>query len=112
MKNCLKNPATWLFVIMFGWYIVVPVSFIIADKAEERTVVLNDQSRSVFIEWNTKRVRLPAGLTPSALFEENGIVRKNTYLPPGRFIPGLIVIAKDATPQEVALYRQLFPAKS
>ncbi|MDO8560823.1 MAG: hypothetical protein Q7R91_01240 [bacterium] len=116
MRNCLKNPVAWLFitmfVTMFGWYIVVPVSLLIADKAEERVVVLNDQSRSIFIEWDTKRVRLPAGMMPSALFEENGKVRKNTYFPPARFIPKIMVIIKDATPQETALYRQLFPAKS
>jgi len=113
MQGFLKNPALWLFAIMFGLYIVLPTSLLIAliaDKAEKRIVMLDGRSHSIFIEWDTKRVRLPAGTTPSALFEENGKVRKDTYLPPARFIPGVVVL-QDPTPQEAALYRKLFPSK-
>lgn len=113
MKNWLKNPDAilWVFVIAVIAFLILPLTIVITDKTEERVVKLNGQSHSIFINWNTKRVHLPAMIS-CTLFEDGAIIYRIAYLPPARFIPGGMDITNYATPEETTLYRQLFPTKS
>lgn len=97
-----------IIALALGWYGGVPLMFLLLDHAEERVVEVDGNKRTIFIEWDEQRVRLPAGCAPSALFSENGAVRKVTYLPPARFVPGVVTIYKDATISEAKLYDELF----
>lgn len=108
MKRHLKNPGVWLIVFLVLYYGVLPIALLIADNAEERVVMMDGQSRTVFIEWDTSRIRMPVGFVTSVLVEERGRVQRMTYFPPSRFITGIIRVRHEPTADELGLYRALF----
>jgi hypothetical protein len=107
MKKFLKSPTTWLLAIMIGCYICIPLYTLATDTAKEQVVVLDGQNWSVWVEYDTQQIRIPAGVTPSVLYYDNGRVKKNTCLPPARFLPGM-VDKVEANSEETRLYKQIF----
>lgn len=108
MIKWIREPVVWLFLIIILWYGGIPAYMLLTDKAEKQAVQLYGQTRDVYVERDSKRIRIPAGCTPSALFKEGEKIRKATYLPPARFMPGIMEVIKDATCEEIRLYQSIF----
>ncbi len=97
-----------LIISLFVFYFLfLPILTYFIDKigVEEKFVYFEGQHTRIYVQKESKTIRL-TGWT--YLVEENGIVVFYRLLPPPR-VPIAVRARRDATNEEIALYKEVFP---